>query len=238
MSAGLDSRTPPARTPPAQVPSSPTAQRHARRRWRDPRLVVGIALVALSVVAGARLLAGADDTVPVWSARTSLAAGHRLAPGDLVRRQVRFGAQADADRYLSAAAPVPAGAVLRREVGSGELLPRAAVTGRVAHPATEVPLAVDSEAVPATVRVGSVVDVWVAPDPGAAGARAGGPATNDRATLVFHDVTVVAVPRSSTALGPSATRQVIVGVDGEQEGRLSEALAQLARGSVLLTRRH
>ncbi len=230
MTAGTDSR--PA---PVSAPASPEATRHRSRAWRDPRLVVGVGLVALSVLLGARLLGGAHATVGVWAARSTLHAGQRLRPADLVRTEVRFDNRADADRYLSAGAPITPGTLLARDVGAGELLPRAAVSGRRAGPLTEVPLAVPAESVPTTVRVGSVVDVWVTPDPGTDGSSA---RTTAKAMLVFDDVAVVATPRSGTALGPSASRQVIVGVDGAQQARLPEALARVAGGTVLLTRQH
>jgi hypothetical protein len=83
------------------------------------------------------------------------------------------------------------------------------------------------------------VDVWVTPDGAltdagsAAGGAPRGPAP--RSTLVFDDVAVVSAPRTGTSLGPSATRQVIVGVGGEQLARLPRALAALAGGTVVLT---
>ena len=215
-------------------PPSPPATRATRAHWRDPRLVVGVGLVAVSVLLGVRLVGRTDDTVGVWAARTSLRAGQPVGPADLVRRQVRFGSQQDADRYLSADAALAGGTTLGRDVGAGELVPRAAVTAGSDEHLTEVPLSTDSGAVPATVRVGSVVDVWVAPDdaPGAGpSSRAGG-----RATLVFDDVTVVAAPRPPSSLGPSATRQLIVGVTADQGADLPTALAELARGTVLVTR--
>jgi hypothetical protein len=73
------------------------------------------------------------------------------------------------------------------------------------------------------------VDVWVTPDD-AADAKPGG-----RATLVFDDVAVVSVPDSGTTLGPTATRQVIVGVGEDQEGRLPASIAALSSGAVVLT---
>jgi hypothetical protein len=219
----------------AAAPASPPASRQARRVWRDPRLVVGLALVALSVVLGAWLLGAADDTVDVWATRTAMSAGMPLGPADLVRREIRFGSQDEADRYLPANVPLPTGATMRRAVGAGELLPRAALSGAPHTALTEVPLSVATDAVPATLRVGSVVDVWVAPDSGAPAGDGPKPA---RAALVFDDVRVVAAPRGATTLGPSATRQVIVGLDGRQQADLPEALAQLSGGRVLLTRRH
>jgi hypothetical protein len=217
------------------APASPAAVRAGHSRWRDPRLVVGIAVVAVCALLGARLVGGADDTVGVWSARAALSAGQPVEVADLVRREVRFADQDAADAYLSADSPLPSGTRLARAVGSGELLPRGALGGAGSVALTEVPLSVASDAVPSTVRVGSVVDVWVTPDAaGAAEERGADPA---RAALVFDDVAVVSVPRPGSSLGPTATRQVIVGVEEDQQARLPLSLAALAGGTVLLTAR-
>lgn len=217
----------------AEPPASPAASRHRAGLWKDPRLVVGVALVAASALIGATLVSGGDSAVGVWAAREALARGQSVTSQDLVRRAVHFGDQRDADRYLSAGAPPPAGAVLGRDVGAGELVPRAAIDATNAGTAVEVPLSVPSDSVPATVRRGSVVDVWVTPDPTLDGTGAGG----SRSTLVFAGVRVLAVTRPGGALGPGATRQVIVGVDTAQERALPTALARLAHGSVVLVRR-
>jgi hypothetical protein len=54
---------------------------------------------------------------------------------------------------------------------------------------------------------------------------------------VFAGVTVVAVSRSGGALGPTPTRQVIVGVEDSVQDYLPTALAELARGWVVLVRK-
>ena len=232
---GTDARPPSGPSPGA---ASPPAVRPARVRWRDPRLVVGVAVVALCTLLGARLLAGADDTVGVWAARVALNEGQRVGPEELVPREVRFDEQGAADRYLPADTDLPDGATLNRAVGAGELLPRAAVGTAGPDRLTEVPLSVNTEAVPDTVRVGATVDVWVTPD-GAAGGTGDGTgsagARAPRSTLVFDDVSVVSAPRTSTALGPTATRQVLVGVAESQRARLPLSIAALSRGDVVLT---
>ncbi|HET8716225.1 MAG TPA: SAF domain-containing protein [Nocardioidaceae bacterium] len=200
--------------------------------------------MAASVLLGARLFAAADDTVRVTVARVDLPAGAPVGPGDLDTRDVRFGDQELADLYLPAGAALPAGAVLIRDVVAGEMVPRAAI-GRQATTLTEVPLSVAADAVPRDVHAGSVVDVWVTPRP-EAGAQAGDQggglgggqgASMAESVLVFDDVVVVDAPRTGSALGPSATRQVVVGVPDEQQDRLATALARLATGTVLLTER-
>jgi hypothetical protein len=216
----------------ASVTVSPAARRATRSTWRDPRLVIGLVIVAVSVLLGARLFAAADDTVQVSVARVDLPAGAQVRPGDLDTRDIRFGDQELADRYLPAGATLPAGAVLTRDVAAGEMVPRAAV-GQQSAAVTEVPLSVAADAVPRGAHAGSVVDVWVTPRPDAR-AEAGGEAES---VLVFDDVVVVDAPRSGSALGPSATRQVVVGVPDEQRDQLSTALARLATGTVVLTER-
>ena len=215
-----------------ELPASPRATRHRVSPWRDPRLLVGVVLVAGSGLLGATLLAD-DATVAVWATRDPVAAGEPVRADTLVRREVRFADQVDADRYLSAGDAFPAGATLSRDVGAGELWPRGAIARDVEAPVVEVPLRVAGEAVPATVRPGSVVDVWVTPSP----ERATEADADAAARLVLPDVRVLAVSRGGGALGAAAERQVIVGLDASQEPDLAAALADMARGDVVLVRR-
>lgn len=220
----------------AGVAPSPPASRRAAPHWRDPRLLVGLVVVAACALLGARLLASADDSVAVWAAGTALNPGQRVTPAELVRTQVRFRGQAEADLYVSADTEVPAGATVDRPVQPGELLPRSALADPATRSLTEVPLSVGTEAVPDTVDTGSTVDVWVTAQSAgsAAGAAVGAPG---RATRVFRDVRVVSAPAPETSLGPTATRQVIVGVAPDQAADLPRALAALGSGDVLLTAR-
>ena len=217
-------------------PPSPPANRAGRPGWRDPRILVGVALVAVAALLGATVV-GAQETTTVWAARGPLAEGQAVEADDLVARELRFAEAADASRYLAADGPVPDGLVLTRDVGAGELLPATAV-GDGTKALLEVPLTVAAEAVPATVRAGSVVDVWVTPDPDLVptGAEAGDGSEGGDSVLVFAAVRVVAVSRPGGALGSAATRQVIVGLERDAASALPQALGRLARGDVVLVR--
>ena len=111
-------------TAPERPDTAPAATRSRPPGWRNPRLLLGLVLVAASVVLGARLMATADDTVPVWALARDLPAGATVSSADLESRNVRFPDGATADAYLSASDPVPSGARLARAVSAGELLPR------------------------------------------------------------------------------------------------------------------
>lgn len=220
-------------TPPAPGTTSPPARRVTRRTWRDPRLAVGLALVAASALAGGRLLAVADDRVEVWSTATSLPAGAPVTAGDLEPAVLRPGDTGLLDRYLPASAPPPTGSVLLRPVGAGELLPRAAVGAAPREQRVEVPVAVAPEAVASTVGVGAVVDVWVSPDRTAGEADATGGSA--RARLVFDDVTVVEAGRPESGLGPASVRRLVVAIPPDAED-LAEGLTALGSGSVVVVR--
>ena len=214
----------------------PPVHRSRRPGWRNPRLLLGLLLVAASVLGGARVLAGADDTVAVWTSTRDLPDGATLAESDLGRERVRFPDQEAADGYLSADAPAPVGAVLDRRVGAGELLPRAAVAPRERSELVELPLGVASDDLPATVRQGSVVDVWVAPAT-AGGGDAAAQGSAPEARRVLEDVTVVAVPGTTDSLAPATTRQVILGVPAERSEDVATALGAVADGRVVVTRK-
>lgn len=146
------------------TPSSPAASRLATPSWLDARLVVGVLLVLVSVVVGARLLASADSSTGVWSLARDLAPGSTLVAGDLEQRQVRL-TGADLDRYLTVASGSPVGYVLTRGVGRGELLPRAGIDQPQALGSLrDVSVPVAPGHLPDDLAAGQVVDVYLTLD--------------------------------------------------------------------------
>lgn len=190
------------------------ATRATRPGWRDPRLWVGVVIVMGSVVAGARLLGSADESVPVWAAATDLAAGDELAAADLRSQRVRFVDPADLDRYLATDAPLPADARLLVGVGEGELLPRSALGDATEAGVLHLPLAVEPTLVPRSVRTGSVVSVYV---------RDTGPCRECEGAAL-EAVTVVDAPSVDDLTG---ARQVVVAVDQDQADSWFALLAGL-----------
>lgn len=149
---------------------SPRAARLRPPSWLDRRLLLGLLLVLTSVVVGARVLAGADTSVPVYAATRDLVAGTALTDGDLRVARVRlFG---NADRYISAAGGKPAGYVLLRAVGRDELLPRQALTpDAAAVPVRLVTVPVRRNHLPPGLAHGRSVDLYLSA--GGSGSSAG-----------------------------------------------------------------
>lgn len=125
----------------------------------DPRLVIGVALVAGSALGVWALVDALDDSTEVLVAPDTLTPGTRIGATDLRVESVRLGALADG--YVLPADVPDEGLVVVRTVRAGELLPAASVADReTAGLATVVvpsrgPLAGE-------IAPGAVVDVWSA----------------------------------------------------------------------------
>jgi hypothetical protein len=147
----------------SETPGSPRASRLATPGWLDGRLVLGVLLVLVSVVVGARVLSAADRSTLVYALQADMAAGSEVLPEDV--RPVRVRLFDNAEEYLSAELPLPPGYVLRRAVGAGELLPREAVAPTGAEVDYRVvSVAVEPGHYPSSLDPRQQVDVWVTPD--------------------------------------------------------------------------
>lgn len=196
--------------PSAQPATPPPALRATTPGWRDPRLWVGVAIVAVSVVAGARVLAAADDTVAVWAVTSDMGPGEQLTGDDLVSQRVRFTDGADLDRYFTADDGLPNDVELLRGVGAGELLPRAAVGSAGDSGTLQVRIAVDNEQVPSAVAAGSVVHVYLVA--GAGDGRSAAPSGDP----ALEAVTVIDAPPVEENFAATGNRTVDVAVTEEQ----------------------
>lgn len=201
---------------PTTIPAPP-ATRARPPGWRDPRLWVGIAIVAASVVAGARIIGAADDAVTVWAAAGDLAAGAALEPDDLVPTRVDFDSPDDLARYVATGDELPAEAVLVQGVGQGDLLPRSALGTTQEAESLTLSISVPADQVPPSVGRGSRVDVYVLSDPAQ---------PQPSAEAVLRDVVVVDAPATSQDLGAVGTgRQLVLAVPADRTRVVGEVLA-------------
>jgi hypothetical protein len=205
------------------ISDPPPALRARRPGWRDPRLWIGVAILAASVLVGARVFAQADDLVAVWAVTQTHAEGDTLVEADLVAHRVRFAESDDAARYLLVSDPLPADLHLRRGLGAGELVPRSALGPAATSGLVTVPLGLPALAVPPAVRAGSHVDIWVTTD-------------NDDgrpvARPLLRDVVVIAAPAATDGFGVGGDRQLVLGVTADQEESLGRVLAAVGDSTI------
>lgn len=197
------------------------ARRLERPGWRDLRLVIGALLVLLSVAGGARLVAGLDETTPVYAASRDLLPGQPISAEDVVAVDVRL--DEALARYVDGSADLAPGTHLVRAVTAGELVPAAALgTARQALDRT-VSVPVETSALQ-TLATGSVVDVWVSRRDG----QALGEAYLDPELLLAGAV-VERVPQEGAGLGAGLGRSsvaVVVPAD-----RVGDVIAAVDQGS-------
>jgi len=194
--------------------TKPIVGRVRRPSWRDPRLLVGVLLIAVAVVAVTSVVRGADTTTPYFAAARVLPPGTVLQRDDLTVVHAHLTGVA----YLPADA-VPWGQVVTRTVAAGELLPASALVteggfdGRPVGVRTSVPVA-------ATITAGSVVDVYVTE-------------VSDRdvhTRMVGSGLVVDTVVRDQARMGLAGSETVYVVVPADQITAFLDALA--ANGDV------
>lgn len=205
------------------APPSPPGARLSRRRWRDPRLVVGALLVVSSVLAMAWVVAASDDTLVVWAVTDDLPAGSPVTAADVAAVHVQL---PEVGPYLLAADPVPAEAVALRDFAAGELLTSVGID----EPGDQsglrvVTLPVLRNQMPADLEVGDRVDVYVVVR-GSAGEPDGPP------RLVLGSASVADVDDDAGAFGGTSLETgVALSVPGDQ---VADVVNAQARGTVTL----
>ena len=208
------------------LPPAAPARRLASPRWLDTRLVLGVLLVLVSVLVGARVLAGADRSQLVWATDRALAPGSVLAQDDLVAVQVRL--FDSAGRYLDAASPAPVGYVTSRGLGAGELLPAEAL--RLPGQDVDfrlVTVLVEVGHVPPDLTDGQQVDVWLTPtrDPGAVVALPTAEVLDQGGVIVvLSAVTVSAGPTEASLSSGGSAVPVVLQVRPGDVGSLLSAV--------------
>lgn len=180
-----------------------------RPSWRDPRLLVGLALIALSVAAVVWIIRGADTTKPYVAAGRDLAPGTVLTEDDVIIVNVRVGSS----EYISGSDAV-VGSVVDRAVGEGELLPASALVAADSYTSRAIALE-SSMPLARGVGVGSTVDVWVTV----------GDDADARSELVGAGLAVTEIREAESSLGSGGGQTVYVAVPLAEVGDVLNAVS-------------
>jgi hypothetical protein len=202
-----------------------TAPRLRRPSWRDPRLLIGLILLFTSVALGARVVALADQTEPVYAARATLPTGTPLSID--VLEVVRLRLTGTSAEYLDARRKVPQGQVLIRTVGAGELVPLASIAPSDRMLSRPVAIPIDGSP-PAGLAPGGLVDIWASAK--RRDAVGGG---YDDPERIAGTVEVYDVNRPDTGLSGDRTGSVEVLLPSESLPPVLDALANEARVVIL-----
>jgi hypothetical protein len=139
-------------------PSATPAAARSRVRL-DPRFLVGIVLIVISIVGVWLVVQSSDRSTPVYLARSTLSVGDVVRDDDLTLTQVRLG---DADAAYLADGGIPdEGLVVLRTVLKGELLPQSAVATDATVNVSAIVVG-STSTLPESIEAGSLIDVWSA----------------------------------------------------------------------------
>lgn len=144
------------------------AERLRLKPWNDPRLLLGMLLVLGASVLGARTVAAADNTSEYWSLAHSVRSGDVVTAEDLVAVDAKLTGDSG-DRYLLVADELPtalADLQWSRDRSAGDLVNRDDLVPKSTVVVRQLPVQVADTAMPARLRRGDVVDVWVGSGPG------------------------------------------------------------------------
>lgn len=188
--------------------------RPPRAFWFDPRFIIGIALVVLSVAGVSAVVAVADTTVRVYAARSSLSPGDRVNADDFDARSVRLGSLGV--KYLEAGDIPRAGFVVTRAVSAGELVPVSAVGDVAATRLASIVVSVNGE-LARSIGEGSMVDLW--------SARKTDNSVFGPPSVLVSSATVVRVIAKSGVIADRASQSVEVLVPRSKTASVLEAIA-------------
>lgn len=146
---------------PSERAPSPPGVRLPAARWRDSRLLIGVLLIVLSTLLGARLVASARRSTALMGAATALPAGHLLRAADLVVVDAHLPARSLSGYWPAGSTTRLIGHSLELPLSAGELVPRNAVSFEgPAQPRRVVSVPVDPARL-ADAAPGDRVDVFV-----------------------------------------------------------------------------
>lgn len=189
---------------------------------------LGVLLVAASVVAGANLLASADDTVAVWQVVRDVPSGTELSSSDVRATRVHFDERSAADHYLPATLPLASGAHATHDLHAGEMLAITAISSAESPIRRQLPLGVAATDAPADLHAGDSIEVWAVADKTDGRSSAG----QAHPILVLPDVDALSIGTGQS--GVSGERQILVGLRGDVD--VGEVLRLVSGARIVLVR--
>lgn len=202
------------------APGAPaTAGRFRRPAWREPRLLIGLGLVAVSVAATTAAVAYGDSTDSYVVAARDLPVGQTVGEDDLRRIDLRL--DTTGQSYVSGPQDLGEGSVIVDRVAAGQLIPHESV-GR-AEDIDRRPLGIPlTTPMPAGTDSGDRVDIWVSQRE-----RSGGQWDAPRQIVAGAELAGIEEPSGALGSQAHATAQVLV--DTEEVAPVVEALSGESR---------
>jgi hypothetical protein len=204
---------------------TPSATRLKPPSWLDGRLVVGVVLVLLSVLVGAKVLAASDRYDLIWAASHDVAPGTILTKADLAKVKVRF--HDHGTGYFAATGASLVGRTTTQSLAGGQLIPTGSVPMTAPAQTRLVTVPVAKLHMPRGSDLQGVqVDLYVT-------VKASGSEAAASPQLVLANVTVADTINDSSGLGGSSGSGVVLSVP---QPYVDDVVAAVEAGSIDVVR--
>lgn len=127
--------------------------------WKDPRLVAGVILLIVSIIACSQLITSARAGISLYQTTRPIAQGESLGPTNTRVVDVR----PESEAYVLEG-ELPSGARSLVNLGPGELIARSAVTTTAQEDQRTLVISV-SDGLPDSVAPGTTLELWFVPTP-------------------------------------------------------------------------
>ena len=131
----------------------------SRPFWKDPRFLLGLALIAASILANLWLLDAARSGQAIYQSSRPIAQGEPITTDNTTIVQVRPGS----DAYLAQGALHP-GALARHSIGNGELIAASAIVYEEDMTKRRLVVTI-AEGLTETINTGDTLELWSVPAP-------------------------------------------------------------------------
>lgn len=196
--------------------------RTRRPSVRDPRLIVGLVLIAFSVWLGMWAVNNAKELEVAYVAARPLLSGQTVTQSDFRAVEVNLG-QASG-HYLTQTLKTDVEYVVQGDVREGELVPSTAIDthSNTAQRVIAIPM---SSPLSGDVEVGSVVDLWLTPATGS------GSTENDSsaAEQIAQNLRIYQLPSAQSGFSGVSRSTVHVLVPNELVGRVLASVQDRAQ---------
>lgn len=188
-------------------------QRYKRPGLKDPKLVLGLLLILISMIGVVGIVRFANKTEPFYMASTDLKIGDALTSANLKVVDVQLGDAAP--NYVSADVELKPGTVATQPMKAGELITSSGITDELKDGRRLATLLMDHYAV-SSFKSGDRVDVWVSFK------REGSNDYEEPQSLVSH-AEIHSVTAQESIIGGTGKTAVELWVNADQLGQVLNA---------------
>lgn len=191
------------------------APRFQKPGLKDPKLLIGLLLIVLSVIAVISVVRLGNKTEPYYLATRDIAVGEEIHMQDLTVADVRLAESRE--HYISQQKGIAEGTIATSRIASGQLIPASSISSENTDGRRIATVSIESTYA-ATLTPGKHVDVWISTK-----GQGGANSYNDP-EVVMEAAEVSTISSKETLIGGSGKSVVQILVNDDALAKILKAL--------------